>query len=277
MIIDCTIYNDEIDLLMFRLKYLDASVDKFLIAEASHTFQGKEKSTSLTDHSDILKPFIEKIIYLPIRFPFTKIEMQSALSQDRFALENIQRDCLKTFLISQNFNGIYFFSDIDEIWNSEALNPYLRSIDRREPYSAKLSLNFYYFFFNLKGIGLSNSLWERSFFMTHASLVDNKFASLNALRTAKFNTKIENAGWHFSYLGGVESIVRKLESFSHSEVNNDYFKSKSRLDRCLRIGLDPFDRIDHEWAFVHLQTFPSKIEKLMLEYPEFIKWSLTEQ
>jgi beta-1,4-mannosyl-glycoprotein beta-1,4-N-acetylglucosaminyltransferase len=36
---------------------------------------------------------------------------------------------------------------------------------------------------------------------------------------------IENAGWHFSYLGGADQIRHKIESFSHQEYNNDYVKS----------------------------------------------------
>ena len=36
---------------------------------------------------------------------------------------------------------------------------------------------------------------------------------------------IENAGWHFTYLGGEEQIKYKLESFSHQEHNNLHIKS----------------------------------------------------
>ena len=62
-----------------------------------------------------------------------------------------------------------------------------------------------------------------------------------ALRNDRGKTqrkKILNAGWHFSYLGGVEKIVEKLESFAHAEFDNDTIKNRSRIANRIDAGKD---------------------------------------
>jgi beta-1,4-mannosyl-glycoprotein beta-1,4-N-acetylglucosaminyltransferase len=54
-----------------------------------------------------------------------------------------------------------------------------------------------------------------------------KNACLNHLRTP-WRTNyvfIDNAGWHFSFMGGPDRVKIKLESYGHQEFNNDYVKN----------------------------------------------------
>ena len=51
-----------------------------------------------------------------------------------------------------------------------------------------------------------------------------------------------DAGWHFSYLGGIESIIAKLEAFSHVEYNTDGFKDRDAILMVIEEKRDLFGR-----------------------------------
>ncbi|MGN1154116.1 MAG: hypothetical protein ACI4S3_08810 [Candidatus Gastranaerophilaceae bacterium] len=40
---------------------------------------------------------------------------------------------------------------------------------------------------------------------------------------------ITDGGWHFSYLGGIDSIVNKIKSFSHQEYNKAKYLDKTHI------------------------------------------------
>ena len=66
---------------------------------------------------------------------------------------------------------------------------------------------------------------------------------------------IANAGWHFTYLGGVEKIIQKLEAFSHSEFNLNEFKDERNILKLIKDGKDLFGRdiefeiVDEDYKF----------------------------
>ena len=47
-----------------------------------------------------------------------------------------------------------------------------------------------------------------------------------------------NAGWHFSYMGGVERIRAKLAAYAHTEYNRPEFTDAAQLARRLGRGED---------------------------------------
>jgi hypothetical protein len=60
---------------------------------------------------------------------------------------------------------------------------------------------------------------------------------------------LDDAGWHFSYLGGVESITAKLEAYSHEEYNTDRFKAPEAILAAIAEKRDLFGRPGrYEWV-----------------------------
>jgi beta-1,4-mannosyl-glycoprotein beta-1,4-N-acetylglucosaminyltransferase len=53
---------------------------------------------------------------------------------------------------------------------------------------------------------------------------------------------IRNGGNHFSYFGSAAFMARKLESFSHTELNVPEFKASAHIQDCILRGADLFKR-----------------------------------
>jgi len=66
MIYDCFSFFNELDLLEIRLHELDPVVDKFVLVEASKTFQGKDKPLFYDENKERYKEFSEKIIHVVV-------------------------------------------------------------------------------------------------------------------------------------------------------------------------------------------------------------------
>jgi beta-1,4-mannosyl-glycoprotein beta-1,4-N-acetylglucosaminyltransferase len=81
---------------------------------------------------------------------------------------------------------------------------------------------------------------------------------------------VENGGWHFSYLGGVQMIIKKLEAFAHTEYNKDEYKNPKKIEEALKNGKDIFGR-DFHYKFVALDnTFPDFILKNKEKYKHLL-------
>jgi len=72
---------------------------------------------------------------------------------------------------------------------------------------------------------------------------------------------IPNAGWHFTYLGGVKNIIKKLEAFSRTEFNNDTFKSQEKIEEYITTGKDLFGRDMQFKMLDNLETLPKFIQE----------------
>ena len=76
-----------------------------------------------------------------------------------------------------------------------------------------------------------------------------------ALRFAS-GTVIDDAGWHFTSLGGVDLICQKLAALCHQELINEDIKKPEEVERRVATGEDIFGR-DVKFEFVELDnTFP---------------------
>jgi beta-1,4-mannosyl-glycoprotein beta-1,4-N-acetylglucosaminyltransferase len=53
---------------------------------------------------------------------------------------------------------------------------------------------------------------------------------------------VRGGGWHFSYLGGIDRIVEKIERTVHTEVNVPRFKDRAQIERRILVGEDIYFR-----------------------------------
>ena len=78
-------------------------------------------------------------------------------------------------------------------------------------------------------------------------------------RMANF-TVHRDAGWHFSYMGGIDAVVEKLNAYHH--VHPDGYKERSYLAQCFAEGrsYDPTDPDQMELRSID-NSFPSYLHR----------------
>ncbi len=82
---------------------------------------------------------------------------------------------------------------------------------------------------------------------------------------------ISNGGWHFSYIGGIDKVIKKIESLAHPELNTNYFKEENRIKQILEQGLDLFDR-NNKYEFVSVdETFPLYLRSNLHRFEHLLK------
>jgi beta-1,4-mannosyl-glycoprotein beta-1,4-N-acetylglucosaminyltransferase len=238
-IYDIFTFNNELEMLDIRLNILNDYVDYFIIVESTETFSGFEKPLYYSLNKERFSKFSDKIIHYvikdtPVDFNDTNCDqkvLHMASNSDNVTHEHLcwlkefyQKELIKNALVDLKDDDICFISDIDEVWNYKIEYNIGDGI-----YKPKINL-CYINYLNVR----TDEDW--TFFtgpiVTKYRNIKNE--CLNHLRTQrKMNHKyifIEDGGWHFNALGGVE---KKIESFKHPVYTHEYMKSResgSRID-----------------------------------------------
>jgi len=245
MIYDCFIFNNEIDLLELRLSILDDVVDKFVIIEGNKTFSGNSKESNFIAHWDRFKKWEDKIIYKFFEMPDFDVSWDREIYSRNYYLS----------LPDFNDEDIIISSDLDEIPNPEAIRCVNDWIDDENHFS--FQMNFYMYYLN----NFMTSNWFGTRVATYKYLKDKTIDDIREATEDESRISgpiIDNGGWHFSYFGGKEMIKKKIESFSHTEHNNE--QTKSNIEGNLKSNSDLFNR----------NVSFKVIEMTEDEYPEYI-------
>jgi beta-1,4-mannosyl-glycoprotein beta-1,4-N-acetylglucosaminyltransferase len=241
-IIDCFIFFNEIDLLKFRLEYLNDEVDNFVIVESNRTFTNIEKIT----HVDKLK-LNDKVC--------VKIVKDSPQDTDAWGREKHQRNEILSVLETMNLDDedIIIISDVDEIPDIRAV----RELRKKSFEILSFEMDFYYYNLTCKNIKkcLVTKAMKYKFLKEQIKCV-NEVRYLHIKRPIP---TIKNGGWHFSYFSNKKKILEKIESFSHQEYNNNLYKNK--ISTRIKNGKDLFFRKE-DWQYVNPKNnayLPEKI------------------
>jgi hypothetical protein len=247
-VFDCSMFFQEFDLLDIRLHELYDSVDKFILVEAPFTHQGAPKPLHYAENKKRFEQFNDKIIHVVEDFHNT--------APNSWAREFAQRNRALVELEKLNPDGMdaVIVSDIDEIPRAANLPGLYSYFVNVEPEITYLHMRFFYYYLNCDFVHL---IWDRGYFAPYCVL---KGMSLNQLRSAhgilprilpvlgkneivprsqltdaerardkSQHFRDNTSGWHFSYVGGVDSVIGKLKSFSHTEYSGDYFCNRDRI------------------------------------------------
>ena len=226
-IYDVFMFFNELDLLELRLNILDEFVDYFVISECDYTFSGIKKPFNFEKNEDRFNKFKDKIIYIK-HFDSGKIKLEKNDNitynkiVDKFNSINanwkkyghwcrdwLHREFCKLGIDKCDDDDYIIFSDLDEIPNPKYL---MEVLPNDEIYRCKQDLYYY----NI------NNLIDIDWFGTIITKYKNiKSISMEELRNHKNISIIQNGGWHFSFFGGKEKIIEKIESYSHQELNTE--------------------------------------------------------
>ena len=242
---DCFLFFNELGLLEIRLNVLFGVVDKFVLVEADRTFTNKSKLLYFDENKDRYKCFLDKIVHV-------KISEYPSIG-DAWDMENFQRNQIEHGITQCFFDDIILISDLDEIPNPKIIMDYKKNGNG----ICRLRQMHFAYFLNYQRC---DKYWYPAKIARYKNITLNNYTPQN-IRSRSLKTKrtIKNAGWHFSFLGGMENIKYKIQSFSHQEWNNDHYVN-NQIDKKIRMGLDLFDR-------KHIRLIPVKITK---KHPQYI-------
>ena len=280
-VFDSFIFFNELELLEMRLNILNDVVDYFVLTESPFTVSGNEKPLYYLENKDRFSKWNDKIVhYVTEEIPndfghmLDKTKYHVAYSDVdpygtkfidlpiRFqrALYNRNNSAFGIEKAGATDEDLIITSDADEIINPYVLED-LSWFDSNNNYLAVC--NAYYYKLNF----LYQDDWMGSRLCTWKHL---KNTTIDQLRQDHSNAyKIENAGWHFSFLGNAENFKLKLASYEHTE--NNTVEVLSNAEEKVENGLDPLNRGMTYRAVPIDDTYPEYIQNNQEKYSEFIK------
>lgn len=265
MIYDCFPFFNELDLLEIRLNELDSVVDKFVLVEATKTFQKKDKPLYYEENKERFKDFEDKIIHIIVdKFPgfFYKWRIPTAWDYD-----NYQKDQVAQALKNCSNDDVIIISDLDEIPSAEIIskyknypgvkvfeqilcNYYLNCVAIKAPEKAHLTSH--------------NGMvyWKGTVMLNYSNFSSFKNARILREQSGENIISLQKSGWHFSFVGNFQKIREKLDSWAHTnekEYNPDYLMDKNSVDAIIKKGGDLFGR-DYQYVIQPLSDiFPKYI------------------
>lgn len=276
---DVFTFFNELDLLELRLEMMDSFVDKFVIIECVETFSGNKKPLYYEENKDRFKKYHHKIIHHVTQDPpksfddlrerildlnsdnlMKQICIQALTTSNvppgelHWLKEFYQKENIRRALLGLEDDDICFIGDLDEIWNPDLD---YSTIDNHSIY--KLKQLVYVGYLNNK----SNEPWAGTLLTKYKNIKDS---CLNHLRTTSKTNYMytNNAGWHFSFMGGEDRIKLKIESYGHQEFNND--EVKSQVSKNLELGKDLLGRSEFYYTINE-----SELPKYVIENKEKYK------
>jgi len=267
-IYDCFTFYNELDLLEIRLRELYEHVDYFVLVEANKTFQNKEKPFIYQSNKEKFLQWQDKIIHIIVD------DMPD--SNNAWARETHQRNAILNGISTADPEDIIIISDCDEIIRSNVIKE-LRSSTQM---AFALRMPLFNFKFNYMRIAPGQyDVWAmaaRKSVMENISpdlLRNSRFAYSNWPLNAQTQEvkMIEHAGWHFGYLGDVEYLRDKAQSFSHTEVNRPEFFEQLDIEASIRERKE-WDRTQQaKYEIVELTDyFPQSILSQQDRYLKYI-------
>jgi beta-1,4-mannosyl-glycoprotein beta-1,4-N-acetylglucosaminyltransferase len=235
-IYDCFLYNGEKEALEIRLAELCDVVDYFIIVQGTHTFKGEEKSIY-----DLPKdPKIRSIVSKKVNNTWS------------FFTEVMQRDDISEGLYDAEADDLIIISDADEIPSAEIITQ-IKLGSVKLP--CVLMQDWYVYYLNYK----SNELKRGSVVIPY-----KHFYLPTWHKTNRFVYDQVKGGWHFSFMGGVDRVIEKINSFDIQQRDTRFYKDFKSTDSVTDIvsGLEKV-KIDN--------TYPKYVQDNLEKFKEIIK------
>ena len=262
-VVDTFIFYNELDLLDVRLHEHDRFVDYFVLAENPIAFNVQSKNEFYKENMDRFSEFKDNILVTGNDRDFGGDSWNREWSLRNSVRKGVEYLLNETGEIKED--DWVILSDLDEIIRSSCFKEQDFANDKRY----KFDLSFRYYKFNCREV---NDGWAGPImvpvgvFLKH-NPQDIRHHSNNPDITESNTIYVPKAGWHFSYMGGVDKVISKINTGGHQELNNDTYKDVTRIATKLKYGEDLFDREGHYWEFINDDDYP----KYVLDNPEMFK------
>lgn len=267
-------FFNELDILKIKIEELYNVVDYFVVSESTKTHSGNSKPLYFKENQHLFMKYMNKIIYqkvtdtpddysnldsIPSReygynVAINKIKAHTHYPKNvlSYCRDSFEKEILIRPLMHCSDDDIIILGDCDEIPKASSVLHVIKDFNVNNVY--RLQHDFYWYYLN---VIKSDETWFGNMIMSYKMFKDNSFC---AMRDNK-NGNVFNAGWHFSYQKGIDSIKHKIESWGEQSLNQDWVKNsiKNNVENCLTSGVDLFGR-------------PAKFEKINITYETHPKY-----
>jgi len=249
-IISITPFFNETHVLELRLGVLNDTVDHFFTIEADKTFTYLDK------------PMLANTVKSP---KHTVVEIEMPHYSNPWQCDYYQRD-YKIDLSYYNDDDIVLVTDLDEIPRPESLEMLREAFDPEYSYVFMMLTHQYY----LNNQNVTEGYIDRAKAYSVKQYMDPSFQPSLFRFVQTPSIVIPEAGWHWTYLGDTDFIRNKIESFAHSEFNND--SVKDRLQYNLENNVDTLGR-PFQLVTVDIDSdfYPKHIRENRDRYKKYIK------
>jgi beta-1,4-mannosyl-glycoprotein beta-1,4-N-acetylglucosaminyltransferase len=252
VLVDGFIFYNEIDMLKIRLEELYPVVDRFVLVESNKTFRGKPKPYYFDNNKHAFEQYLDKIVHIKL---IDNNRFSTNPKVEPWDREHWQRAQISQGLSDLQPDDIVIIGDVDEIARREiaaTLNP---------DTTVRLACKMYYYGINVYAGGCG-ALKAARF---------SAFTTPGNLRHSDPPEEIQDAGWHFSYMGDAEHISNKLSSFSHWELDVPHVNDTALINERMSRGEDIWGQ-GHKYELVQVDdSYPYAIRNNMLYYSKYIR------
>ena len=257
-IYDCFPFFNELEILDIRLHELYDHVDKFVLVESVETFSGNPKPLYYQENRERYQKFSDKIIHVVLE--------ERINTSDPWVREKFQRNQIMRGLKDCSSDDIILISDVDELVRGSAIEKIVYALYQERQSVVVCEQPMYKCYLNLRHV---LDPWEGTCATTFQYLMKTCPEDIRMGRNKLFIKEreyrilypvIPQAGWHFTYMGGFEYYVKKLESFSHQEGNIPENKTQSSMQSALEWSCKLVD-IDDTFPSYVLENYDYFLEK----------------
>ena len=258
MIYDTFTFFKELDLLEIRLHELEGVVDKFVLVEADRTQSNNPKPFYYEENKERFRDYWDKIIAIKC------YNTERFWSADQWCIDNATRDMVLTE-VQYSPDDIIIIDDSDTIPKASVIKNHVYS----GPVRLAMLESYYYFnclHFNATAGWSASQVWRYGD-------IPNRASQIRAFMPGLVDTIIPDAGWHFSYMGGVDAIQGKVRAGSHwRECGTPEFLDEGHLSQALASGSDLFNRAGYETVTVSLDDrFPKYLVENQEKFAQHIR------
>ena len=263
-IIDCITFFDENFIFDLRYNVIKQYVDFIIICESEYDHRGNKKDLNFNYEKYSND---NKVKYFILKEPFPK-------KNNPWENQAIQREFLLNSLNFINDDDYIFFSDPDEIPNTDLYNDF--RLEKKYGIFLQKSFNYKFNLFNkhespwdgtrvckkknLKSIDyMRQKVWAKN--------LKYKFYRFDKEKNIQL---FQNGGWHFNNIMSPENISKKLKTFAHSEFSGDKFSSTEIIKNKIENRIDLFNR-GYKFEKIELDnSFPRYLLENKNFYKDFI-------
>lgn len=258
LVYDVFSFFNELDVLELRLRVLNDIVDRFVVVQGLETHAGDEKPMYFAPDDPRWAPWAARLSTLTVpRIPD---------AANRWVREREMRHVKTRALEEAGARDLVILSCVDEIPDPRALREVADDLST-ERWVGFLTACYYYYL---------NLRTSRLFPCIQFAQVDTvRRIGPDALETLGYKKRSPiapiPAGWHFSYMGGVEAIQAKLAAFAHAEYDTPWHKDAAWLAECLAQRKPLFGaRYRERYRIVPLSELPDEVSRSRDRYAHLL-------